>query len=140
MEHIRRKAFLQASGGSAIEIGSDTFVVPYIPYISSASQPTLGTKTIDIEWQNLTSYASYEVYARLSGTSTWYYKTTTSNDYTTISVSNFDDYDVGVVAYVDGRSSPSYGIYEDITVADMPTLDTPAIESFEFDNNFNQAE
>lgn len=118
------KAFLDGT-----EIGSDTFVVPYIPHVSDAYQPTVGTKTIYLTWQNLTTGASYEVYARLSGTSTWYYKTTTSSSSATISVDNFNDYDVGVVAYVDGRSSPSYGVYEDITVADMPTLDTPAIES-----------
>lgn len=119
----------RAANGTWYDAGSGSFVVPYIPYISSAYQPTAGTKTIYVAWGNTTSGATYTIYTRLSGTSTWYYKATSSGSSVTISVDTFDDYDVAVAASIDGRSAPSYGSMTDITVINLPTLATPSITS-----------
>lgn len=122
------KAFLLPNGGSLIEVGSASFVVPGTPTGVSASQPTVGVKSASVSWGGLTSGATYDIYARISGTSTFYYKASTSGSSATITLDSFSTYDLAVRAIIDGRKSPTYGSAS-VSLYDLPTLSTPSIST-----------
>lgn len=122
------RAFLLPNGGSLIEVGSASFVVPNTPTGVSASQPIVGVKNVSVSWGSLTSGAAYDIYARISGTSTFYYKASTSGSSATITLDSFSTYDLAIRAIIDGRESPTYGSAS-VTLYDLPTLSTPSIST-----------